>query len=135
MWLGRPIAPLKLTLLRLCSNSTIVCFSRSTCRSTQSSHGLRNSVISSQLVGVAGFTVLIYDHLITFADEVRVPPFRLHPSVEIVSQVQYIWRKLRGPRKPLLANHFGPYTHLRLKVVYFFLLVSISRIFYSPVYD
>jgi len=38
------------------------------------------TIQSTTLVGFAGFTVLIYDHLITFGDE-----------------VQYVWRKFRGP--------------------------------------
>lgn len=39
-----------------------------------------STIYSTILVGFAGFTVLIYDHLITFADEVR-----------------YIWYTSRGP--------------------------------------
>jgi len=39
-----------------------------------------STIFSTTLVGFAGFTVLIYDHFITFGDE-----------------VQYIWQKLRGP--------------------------------------
>jgi len=38
------------------------------------------TINSTILVGFAGFTVLIYDHLITFADEAK-----------------YIWKNLRGP--------------------------------------
>ena len=88
-----------------------------------------------KLVGFAGFTVLIYDHLITFADEVRPSPI-LQPSlVEAVLQVQYIWIKPRGLGKLSSLNSFGAVAYLCPKVVYLFLLVSMSKTFHPSAYD
>ena len=65
--------PSRLTVrLRFPSRSTIVSF----LPFDLSAHAAvpRLTLPLSQLVGFAGFTVLIYDHLITFADEVRPSP-------------------------------------------------------------
>ena len=58
-----------------------------------------------------------------------LPSFRQPPLSEVIPQVQYIWQKLRGPRKLFLVNYFGPHAHTSPKVVWLFLLVSINWIF------
>ena len=67
----------KLTRLRLSSHSTIVSFLPFNASTHTAVPKLtpRPCTVPPQLVGFAGFTVLIYDHLITFADEVR--PFTI----------------------------------------------------------
>ena len=67
--------PSKLTRTRLLSRATIVRSLSCSTTAYVSSHNLRHARDSLvQLVGFAGFTVLVYDHLITFADEVRPSP-------------------------------------------------------------
>ena len=51
-----------------------------------------------QYVGVASFTVLVWDHMITLCDEVRAQTLagRL-PEMLSGMQIEYIWKRQKGP--------------------------------------
>jgi len=62
----------------------------------------RDDRSTTAAVGVIGFTILVYDHIITFPEEVSIPKkISSRPYSLFDSQVEYIWLKKKQKRELL----------------------------------